>query len=217
MFCWRPTYPPALLLCLPVRMAYMFRAGRFAPLHNATPPSHRDASHRTAPRHTAAPRTATQRNATRFRNDSVFFRVNARGTARALRRRWQSSRPQAECETAQRDRAPSRTGAMGQGQAQGSEAMSRLFAGNLTGFPVRSRVGTFVLALSLLATVAQAAPLPVPKPQVGGSCPHGYTSSGSFCVPREGAQDALPRPPSGSCPNGWLSSGSFCLRSGATR
>ena len=39
----------------------------------------------------------------------------------------------------------------------------------------------------------QAQPLPQAKPAgPGGSCPHDYTSSGSFCVPREGAQDAIP-------------------------
>jgi len=65
------------------------------------------------------------------------------------------------------------------------------------------------------ATVSAAEPLPVPKPTgPGGSCPWGYTSSGSFCVPTAGASDAIPKPPNGTCPFGWISSGSFCLRSG---
>jgi hypothetical protein len=36
----------------------------------------------------------------------------------------------------------------------------------------------------------------------GGSCPHGYLASGSYCVPTQGAQDAVPKPPNGSCPWG---------------
>jgi hypothetical protein len=68
--------------------------------------------------------------------------------------------------------------------------------------------------LAAISTGALAAPLPQLKPPgPGGSCPHGYLSSGSFCMPTEGAQDAVPKPPNGTCPWGWLSSGSFCLRS----
>ena len=44
-----------------------------------------------------------------------------------------------------------------------------------------------VTVIVLLPSLALAQPLPQPKPPGGGSCPHGYTSSGSFCVPREGA------------------------------
>src|SRR5215831_7974023 len=72
-----------------------------------------------------------------------------------------------------------------------------------------------VVVLTLSATAAAAEPLPVPKPPgPGGSCPHGYISSGSFCTPSRGAQDAIAKPPNGTCPWGWISSGSFCLRSG---
>ena len=47
-------------------------------------------------------------------------------------------------------------------------------------------------ALLLFATAALAEPLPLPKPSgPGGSCPHGWTSSGSFCVPSQHAQDAV--------------------------
>ena len=57
-----------------------------------------------------------------------------------------------------------------------------------------------VVIASLLPSLALAQPLPQPKPLgPGGSCPHGYTSSGSFCVRREGAQDAIPKPPNGTC------------------
>jgi hypothetical protein len=69
------------------------------------------------------------------------------------------------------------------------------------------------LAFSLLVGAAQAEPLPQPLPP-GGTPPHGWTTSGSFIVPRQGAQDAIPKPPNGTCPWGWTGSGSFCLRSG---
>jgi hypothetical protein len=50
-----------------------------------------------------------------------------------------------------------------------------------------------VSALALAAGAARAEPLPLPKPPgPGGSCPHGYLSSGSYCVPPQGAQDARP-------------------------
>jgi hypothetical protein len=56
-------------------------------------------------------------------------------------------------------------------------------------------------ALALSAIAANAEPLPQPKPpSPGGSCPHGYTSSGSFCVPGQGAQDAIAKPANGTCP-----------------
>jgi hypothetical protein len=71
------------------------------------------------------------------------------------------------------------------------------------------------LALLLAASAATAEPLPVAKPLgPGGSCPHGWLSSGSYCAPSQGAQDAIAKPPNGTCPWGWLASGSYCLRSG---
>lgn len=75
----------------------------------------------------------------------------------------------------------------------------------------------FAVIIALLPSLALAQQ-PVPKPAgAGGSCPHGYTASGSFCVPSQGAQDAIALPPNGSCPHGWTRSGSFCLRSGSGR
>ena len=69
--------------------------------------------------------------------------------------------------------------------------------------------------LALVTTTALTEPLPVPKPPgLGGSCPHGYLASGSFCAPGQGAQDAVAKPPNGTCPWGWISSGSYCLRNG---
>jgi hypothetical protein len=57
----------------------------------------------------------------------------------------------------------------------------------------------------------------MPKPPgSGGSCPYGYVTNGSFCLPTQGAQDPIPKPPNGTCPFGWTSSGSYCLRSSAT-
>jgi hypothetical protein len=79
-------------------------------------------------------------------------------------------------------------------------------------------VGAVVLALIVWLSFALADPLPQPKPPgPGGSCPHGYASSGSYCVPRAGAQDAIAKPSNGTCPWGWLSSGSYCLRGGSNR
>jgi hypothetical protein len=74
---------------------------------------------------------------------------------------------------------------------------------------------TIVAILMFAAGAVHADPLPQPKPpSPGGSCPFGYFTSGSYCVPSQGAQDAVPKAPNGTCPWGWTSSGSFCLRSG---
>jgi len=71
------------------------------------------------------------------------------------------------------------------------------------------------LLMWLIGTLA-AAPLPQPQPRgPGGSCPHGYLASGSYCVPSQGAQDAIPKPPNGTCPWGWTASGAYCLKSGS--
>jgi hypothetical protein len=78
---------------------------------------------------------------------------------------------------------------------------------------------TATAALLLIATApALGEPLRLPKPSgPGGSCPHGWTSSGSYCVPSQHAQDAIAKPPNGTCPWGWTSSGSYCLRSSSGR
>ncbi len=58
------------------------------------------------------------------------------------------------------------------------------------------RLPIVVAALAFVATAARAQ-VALPKSQgPGGSCPHGYTQSGAFCVPSQrGAQDAVPKPP----------------------
>jgi hypothetical protein len=73
-----------------------------------------------------------------------------------------------------------------------------------------------IVTVVLLPPLALAQPQPKPVGP-GGSCPHGYTASGSFCVPSQGAQDAIALPSNGSCPHGWTRSGSFCVRSGSGR
>jgi hypothetical protein len=80
---------------------------------------------------------------------------------------------------------------------------------------MEQQVTTIAAVLAFTTTIAAAEPLPVLKPPgPGGSCPFGYTTSGSYCVPSQGASDAIPKPPGGTCPWGWLSSGGYCLRSG---
>jgi hypothetical protein len=75
-----------------------------------------------------------------------------------------------------------------------------------------------IAALAAVATAALAGPLPQPKPpSPGGSCPFGYTASGSFCMPPQDAQDAILKPANGTCPWGWIASGSYCLKSGSPR
>ena len=64
-----------------------------------------------------------------------------------------------------------------------------------------------VAVVRLVPSLALAQPLP--QPWTGGSCANGYTRSGSFCVPREGAQDAIALSPNGNCPHGWTRSGSY--------
>jgi hypothetical protein len=42
-------------------------------------------------------------------------------------------------------------------------------------------------------SAARAEPLPWPPPGPGGSCLHGYFTSGGYCAPSQGAQTAIPR------------------------
>jgi hypothetical protein len=84
------------------------------------------------------------------------------------------------------------------------------------GFTLACMALLIIVALIVWLASALAEPLPVSKPPgPGGSCPHGYLASGSYCVPSRGAQDAIAKPANGTCPWGWLASGSYCLRSGS--
>jgi hypothetical protein len=49
-----------------------------------------------------------------------------------------------------------------------------------------------IAAALVLVTGARTDPLPQPQPvRPGSACPHGYFTSGSYCVPSQGAQDAV--------------------------
>jgi hypothetical protein len=54
-------------------------------------------------------------------------------------------------------------------------------------------LSVLIMSLAFVTTGARAQ-VALPKSQgPGGSCPHGYTQSGSFCIPSQrGAQDAVP-------------------------
>ncbi|MCP9779419.1 MULTISPECIES: hypothetical protein [Cyanobium] len=68
-------------------------------------------------------------------------------------------------------------------------------------------------ALSALAAGSALAQQPVqPLPKVG-SCPLGYYSSGSYCVPSGGANSRGAIEKSGGCPLGFYSSGNYCVSS----
>jgi hypothetical protein len=81
--------------------------------------------------------------------------------------------------------------------------------------PMKPSTISIALALSTFAALAE--PLPVPKPPgPGGSCPFGYITSGSYCVPSQGgAQDAIAKPPNGNCPWGWISQARTVFAAGA--
>jgi hypothetical protein len=69
----------------------------------------------------------------------------------------------------------------------------------------------FALALGALSAAAQQPVQPLPKV---GSCPLGYYSSGSYCVPsRSGNTRGALEKSVGSCPLGFYSSGSYCVSS----
>ena len=73
-----------------------------------------------------------------------------------------------------------------------------------------------ILVIAIAGAAFAEGPLPQLKPPgPGGSCPHGWLSSGSYCVPGPNAGDAIPKPSRGSCLWGWIASGSYCLRSGS--
>ena len=70
-----------------------------------------------------------------------------------------------------------------------------------TALIVVALVGVF----SYQSTFAQQG-VPVPKT---GSCPGGYYTSGTYCVPNgDHARHATPK--TGSCPSGYYTSGNYC-------
>jgi hypothetical protein len=66
------------------------------------------------------------------------------------------------------------------------------------------------MLLSAGAALAQQPVRPLPKV---GSCPLGYYSSGSYCVPSGGGNSRGAIEKSGSCPLGFYSSGNYCVSS----
>ena len=69
----------------------------------------------------------------------------------------------------------------------------------------------WALAWAGSTVLAQQPVQPLPKL---GSCPLGYISSGSYCVPsRSGNTRGALEKSGGSCPLGFYSSGNYCLSS----
>lgn len=73
---------------------------------------------------------------------------------------------------------------------------------------VRTRPALWTLALLIPVSAAALQPQPVAK---HGSCPGGYSQSGSYCAPSAHARYAVPK--RGSCPSGYGQSGDYCLAS----
>ena len=69
---------------------------------------------------------------------------------------------------------------------------------------------TFVGSLSLSFLLHVHAQLPEAKPILrDGSCPSDYVTEGKFCVPRAGAQLAIPK--HGACPRDYAIQGNYCV------
>ncbi len=76
---------------------------------------------------------------------------------------------------------------------------------------IGARMAVLSLALSSLATPFGAQAQAVPKV---GTCPSGYHTSGSACVPNSQERDTRPALAKiGSCPSGYHTSGDYCLAS----
>jgi hypothetical protein len=67
-----------------------------------------------------------------------------------------------------------------------------------------------IIGLALISAIANATPTPQPLVRES-SCPSGYYSSGTYCVPSNDAKFAIER--IGSCPSGYYSSGNYCVAS----
>lgn len=75
---------------------------------------------------------------------------------------------------------------------------------------------SLVVAASL-ATPALAQQPAQPLQKVGGACPLGYYSSGSYCVPSRSASQGSIQKVGGSCPLGFYASGAYCTESMGSR
>jgi hypothetical protein len=75
----------------------------------------------------------------------------------------------------------------------------------------RDVVAKSMLTLSMyLASISLwASDLPATALEKNGSCPSGYSTSGSYCKPSGNARFAIQKV--GSCPSGYSSSGNYCL------
>ena len=76
------------------------------------------------------------------------------------------------------------------------------------------RLLSALAVLAIVPRVATADPAAVPVPKVG-SCPSGYSTSGSYCNPGSSARFAMPKV--GSCPSGYSTSGDYCLAGSGAR
>ena len=80
-------------------------------------------------------------------------------------------------------------------------------------FSIKASFLGLILPVATLVTssaLAQQSVQPLPKV---GSCPLGYYSSGSYCVPSGGGNTRGAIEKSGSCPLGFYSSGNYCVSS----
>lgn len=74
----------------------------------------------------------------------------------------------------------------------------------------------FLVSLSFFFSSLARADLPraTPLPK-NGTCPSGYSSQTSFCVPGSGARFTIEK--QGSCPSGYGSQGNYCVADSSAR
>ena len=89
----------------------------------------------------------------------------------------------------------------------GQQCLGHLLPVALMAFP-----SLLALAPALAAGILVAQQPVQPLPKVG-SCPLGYYSSGSYCVPSSGGNTRGAIEKSGGCPLGFYSSGNYCVSS----
>ncbi len=69
--------------------------------------------------------------------------------------------------------------------------------------------GVLALSMCLVCIGTWASDLPATALEKRGSCPSGYSISGSYCKPSSNSRFAIEK--IGSCPSGYSSSGNYCL------